>query len=321
MPYYVLDENNNRQEAYTKEEILSVLAQAIQDGTLANISKDAGFITKLKCACTGITIKEAFITQEQYNALEAAGTLEPNTLYTIIDDTTCEDINATLEQINNDLQSLGNVDNSLIKNIKDIEPIIINATLSDGVVTTTYDLKTLNAGLLNRYVLVLTKNSSETGEELVIMKCGSVEALYDTTGDSYTYLFKNGFDNVIINVADIGGVSITYKEELEASKLTAENISIVDGVAYITKAGLYACVAECGGSKITLLLDIQKLIADALKMAYKSVSYNLFDVDGNKNYSLWAATTYVNGQYKIFIMNVGTAYEATLISCRLITEY
>lgn len=106
MPYYVLDENNNRQEAYTKEEILSVLAQAIADGSLAGVSADAGFITKLKCCVSGTTVKEAFVTQAKYNELLASGSLESNTYYNIIDDTILDDINETLKEHSASIEEL-----------------------------------------------------------------------------------------------------------------------------------------------------------------------------------------------------------------------
>lgn len=153
MSYYVLDENNNRQEAYSKEEILSLLDQAIQDGTLANISKDAGFITKLKCACTGTTIKEAFITQEQYNALKTAGTLEPNTLYNIIDDTTCQDINEALETlddkintntsaINNNTSAINNNANSINKLLNGFKKKSVECDIPSGGTDVYFEIPT-----------------------------------------------------------------------------------------------------------------------------------------------------------------------------------
>ena len=97
MPHYVLDDNNNKIEAYSKEEILSVIAQAVHDGTLANIVADAGFISKIKCCVGGQTYKEAFVTQAKYNELKANNQLIENCLYNIIDDTTADDINEVLE--------------------------------------------------------------------------------------------------------------------------------------------------------------------------------------------------------------------------------
>lgn len=130
MPYYVLDENNNRQESYTKEEILSVLAQAIADGSLANISADAGFITKLKCCVSGTTVKEAFVTQAKYNELLASGSVESNTLYNIIDDTTIDDINETLKEQSESIEEL--TDKQQIMQFIDTTDLPSEVTLYDG---------------------------------------------------------------------------------------------------------------------------------------------------------------------------------------------
>ena len=106
MNYFVLDENNNKIEAYSKEEVLSVLAQAIADGSLSSITADAGFISKLKSYVDGGTFKIAFITQAKYNELVASNQLVSNCFYYITDDSTCEDIEASIETINNTLKSL-----------------------------------------------------------------------------------------------------------------------------------------------------------------------------------------------------------------------
>lgn len=106
MSHFVIDENNNKVTAYSAEEVLSVLAQAIADGSLANIVASAAFIDKIKCCVSGETNKIAFVTQAKYNELEAAGTIEENVLYEITDDTTVEDINQALTNINESITSL-----------------------------------------------------------------------------------------------------------------------------------------------------------------------------------------------------------------------
>ena len=123
MNYFVLDENNNKIEAYSKEEVLSVLAQAIADGSLSSITADAGFISKLKSYVDGGTFKIAFITQAKYNELVASNQLVSNCFYYITDDTTCEDIEASIETINNTLKSLDTritVLNNSLNNLRDV---------------------------------------------------------------------------------------------------------------------------------------------------------------------------------------------------------
>lgn len=105
--YYVLDENNNKIEAYSKQEVLAVLAQAIADGSLDNITADSAFINKLKCCVGGDTFNIAFITQAKYNELAASNLLKENTYYYITDDETAENIDEALKLINNALTSIG----------------------------------------------------------------------------------------------------------------------------------------------------------------------------------------------------------------------
>jgi hypothetical protein len=119
--FFVLDENHNLVEAYDKEGVLAVLAQAIADGSLSGISEDAGFVSKLKCCVTGGTTQVAFVTQAKYNELKATDSIDSTCLYYITDDTTAEDINTLLTRLTNTVngmldgtQPVGKVDPSQI---------------------------------------------------------------------------------------------------------------------------------------------------------------------------------------------------------------
>lgn len=111
MAVYVLDENNNRHESLDKEGILSVLAQAIEDGTLENIVADAAFISKLKCCVSGGTYSVAFVKQATYNELERTNKLVYNCYYFIIDDDTADNLD---EQLKQTLDSINNINERLI---------------------------------------------------------------------------------------------------------------------------------------------------------------------------------------------------------------
>lgn len=106
MTFYVLDENNNKVEAFDKEGVLAVLAQAIADGSLENIVADAAFVSKLKCCVNGITNNVAFVTQNKYNQLDAAGQLVENTYYFITDDSTCDEIDNVLQGLNDRINGI-----------------------------------------------------------------------------------------------------------------------------------------------------------------------------------------------------------------------
>ena len=103
---YVLDANNNRVEAYSKEEVLAVLNKAITDGTLANVVADAAFITKVKCCVGGGTHSFAFVTQAKYNELKAKAELLDNCYYFITDDTTADEFSRQLTQLTTAVENL-----------------------------------------------------------------------------------------------------------------------------------------------------------------------------------------------------------------------
>lgn len=106
--FYVLDENNNKVEAYDKEGVLAVLAQAIADGSLENIVADAAFINKIRCCVSGTTYNIAFVTQAKYNELVNTGNVLKDTYYYILDDTTCDNIEAKFKKLNETFQTVTN---------------------------------------------------------------------------------------------------------------------------------------------------------------------------------------------------------------------
>lgn len=110
--FFVIDENNNKIEAYDKEGVLAVLAQAIKDGSLSGITADSAFINKIKCCVTGQTNRIAFVTQAKYNELETNGQTESGVYYYITDDDTLEGINEKLGEIEADIAGLQNNGNN-----------------------------------------------------------------------------------------------------------------------------------------------------------------------------------------------------------------
>lgn len=113
MNFYVIDDNNNRVPALDLEGVLAVLNQAIADGSLANITKDSAFVSKLKCCIGGTTHQMAFITQAKYNELKAADQIIKNCLYFILDDPTGEEVDATLLALTNQVNELFNRVNAI----------------------------------------------------------------------------------------------------------------------------------------------------------------------------------------------------------------
>lgn len=106
MPNYAHDDNNNRIETLSKEEIYALLAAAIQQGQLPILEQDTAFVTMLKSILDGKAYKVAFCTQAQYNELEAEELLEADTYYFITDDTSYDDIVETIDNILVDINNL-----------------------------------------------------------------------------------------------------------------------------------------------------------------------------------------------------------------------
>lgn len=78
---YVICDSNCKYEGMTREQILSAIAQAVNDGEISNI--DAGFITKIKELNSGENFSIWVGTQAEYNTLT---TIDKKCLYIITDD-------------------------------------------------------------------------------------------------------------------------------------------------------------------------------------------------------------------------------------------
>lgn len=126
MAHYVHDEKNNRIEALSKEEIYTLLAEAIQEGELPSVDEDTAFVTMFKSIVDGKTYKMAFCTQAQYNQLEAQGLLVANAYYIITDDETYDDI----------ITYIDNKETSLLENISTKVPINFNdGTIENNIIS------------------------------------------------------------------------------------------------------------------------------------------------------------------------------------------
>ena len=115
---YVLDEKGNRVEGLSKEEMLAVLQQAIDDGSLAGIEKDSAFVSKLKCCVGGETFQVAFVTQAKYNELFKNNQLTDNTFYFITDDPTEENIEANIETLAKEIDATNEIIGNIIEGKK-----------------------------------------------------------------------------------------------------------------------------------------------------------------------------------------------------------
>ncbi len=108
------DSDKNKYEAYTKEEVLEVIQEAISSGELPE--EINGLVLTFKNPIDNLGYKIAFCTQAKYNELEAAETLEANCIYYITDDKTYEDFEAKIEEFEQLVEQL--VETGLREKIK-----------------------------------------------------------------------------------------------------------------------------------------------------------------------------------------------------------
>lgn len=106
MKHIIDDADKNKYEAYSKEEVLEVIQEAISSGELPE--EINGLVITLKNPIDNNGYKIAFCTQAKYNELQTGGQLESNCYYFIIDDTTMDDLNDELNYLRSDFESLDN---------------------------------------------------------------------------------------------------------------------------------------------------------------------------------------------------------------------
>jgi hypothetical protein len=189
--FYVLDENHNLIEAYDKEGVLAVLAQAIADGSLSGISADAGFVSRLKCCVTGGTNQVAFVTQAKYNELKDGDSLVNNCLYIITDDTTTEDIDEILTELTNTVNSL------------------LDGSQTVGKATTFTGMQVGN----DEYLLINGNRSISVELEfgklyLILVKMTEENASTDDKARNFTHLLWTGASNGDYSVTSYSTTSV-----------------------------------------------------------------------------------------------------------------
>ncbi len=116
--YYVISDDNCKFESMTKEQIITAIAQYMDSGEITDV--DTGFITTLKEQNhnTGLTFWVG--TQAEYNALE---THIPNCFYIIADDTTVDDLEEAVVELQAAVNSITGKNGD----------VLLNETVATGV--------------------------------------------------------------------------------------------------------------------------------------------------------------------------------------------
>lgn len=105
MKYIIDDTDKNKHEAMSKQEIIALLQQVIDEGEIPEELID-GVITKIRNTLDNKPYGIVFCTQAKYNELEANEELEENTYYFITDDVSVETLEQKIDEYFETIDSL-----------------------------------------------------------------------------------------------------------------------------------------------------------------------------------------------------------------------
>lgn len=100
---YAQDSGKNNFLTMTREQILTAITQAVNEGTIGDI--DAGFVTKIQEMNNQGVVKLWVGTSSEFTAIAAK---DENTLYLLTDDTTVDDIEQAFKNIEEGISPVGN---------------------------------------------------------------------------------------------------------------------------------------------------------------------------------------------------------------------
>lgn len=246
--YYVLDENNNKVEAFDKQGVLALLDQAIKDGSLENIVADAAFVSKLKCCVGGGTYQIAFITQAKYNELAANDALLENAYYFIVDDTTAEDLNEKLLKIDDLEVRLNNINENISNSRHYID--YSNFSNTDLIYDTAVDISTQNrvdlTSLLRKDKTVddtigisgCLKITLDAESETYLVNFNILWDAYDNNTGHLNLMFKNSSNNKLylaplelgIDVNNKLYILASSKDDLKAVSVTENSMIAISKI-------------------------------------------------------------------------------------------
>ena len=111
--FYVLCDKNCKYESMTKEQILTAIEQAVNDGKITNV--DTGFVTSLKEKNANKALTFWVGTTAEYNAIL---TKVENCFYILTDDTMAEDINREFVMLKAEQETIVQQVDTAIKNMQ-----------------------------------------------------------------------------------------------------------------------------------------------------------------------------------------------------------
>lgn len=247
------DADKNKYAAYTKQEVLAVIQEAISTGELPE--EINGLVLTFKNPIDNLGYKIAFCTQAKYNELKATQQLEQNCLYYIIDDTTLDDINGAIDDINEDIENINDEINNASTGLKIKVNQLYQQMLSKvNEFDTYYD------------------TDEEIQYELKILKANRGAIDLSVEGDNFKALINiyNGGINIIryengvmTALYELFSLGAQVEENSKSRPQIITNIDTTNNRFFITKSGLYEITMNVSTSnskeRYTALLSVENI--------------------------------------------------------------
>ena len=214
--YYVICADNCKFESMTKEQILTAIEQAISTGAIQDV--DSGFVTKIKELNRNTALSFWVGTQAEYNALTEKA---DGCFYIITDDTTADDLQKAIEELQEGLSALEKKFTEVCVNLFPAE-IVVN-TFGGTVICTSADGaeiegKEADDGWGGK---IYTFNVPEYGEYTITSISGDHEQSnvvfvdtvkqYNITFEDYDDVFANNSWETIVDMCRRNCVPDTWK--------------------------------------------------------------------------------------------------------------
>lgn len=223
MKHIIDDADKNKYEAYTKQEVLNVIQEAISSGELPE--EINGLVLTFKNPVDNQGYKIAFCTQAQYNTMVSQGTLETNCYYYITDDTTLD----TLDDMQDDITDLDS-------RVTSIEAYHMNSTLTASATTSSTDCTFL---IMSTSKNVIVREGNLVFVEYDVQAMLDLNSGYMVSGTAYgdiNITIPNGFRPSIATP-----LNITYTSTGDMTSRTAIASKVnTNGTMTITCSGSYS---------------------------------------------------------------------------------
>ena len=263
--FYVLDDDKNKVEALSKEDVYALLEQAIEDGDLSHIEADSAFVSKLKSIINGSVHHVEFVTQAQFNSMQQGGTLVAGTYYFITDDTTAEDLGAAIDDLSDEINSTNaRITNLDAENRKKADAIYRNSTsgrilVYDHGSTGTVDVSDyMKAGKTATDIIAfvikvrIETNNAEVLEEFVNVIC------YNDGASTVSFFGVASASSTATLFGEILGASLDFVFEDNGGVTTLE-----------TTINEFYCISKEITGSHDLMAALSKVYISGLSFLYK----------------------------------------------------